>query len=149
MSHQRIPDGALHGGKNAVLGTKTDFPLGRMRVDIHLLRRQVNVDNRHRITAVGQLPPIRLLHRVGNGALINPPPVDQQGNVGAVAPGQLRRRRVAADDDVAGGVVQRQHQPGNIRPVHGEDGILQAAGAGGTELLPVVNGQRKAHGRMR
>ena len=77
--------------------TQTDLLLGRMDIDIHVLRRQVQVDEACRISSFHQ----EIAQPFGNGMNDHPvadgPAIDQQPDPGRAGHDSIRRQEVAVN----------------------------------------------------
>ena len=95
--------------KQSVRVSESDLPLGRVRINVHLVGRDHYVDYGNGIPAVWQHPLVRLCDGIGDGPIKYPTVVNQQSYVGPVAATDLRCAYESVNGNVAVHVQHGQH----------------------------------------
>ena len=129
--------------------TEAHLRLGGVHIHIHHLRRHLDKQRRNRITPGHQQGVIRLNHSVGEIAVLDVTPIDEQLDVAAVAPVQAGRAGEATDADIGrGGIIQRlhrQHLPGDVGAIDLDHCGHSVAVAGRLKAQPPLGHIAKPH----
>ena len=152
MGGQRVSHGLLQCRERGTVPAKADLGLGGMDVDVDRLVGDMEVDDCNGVPSLHQEAVVGLLEGVGQHPILDPPSVDEDGDVAAVRAGEGRR----ADHPCGAGLCwiglaardQLQHLLGIARAVDVGDYLAEVAGAGAHKGLGLVVRQAEAHGRV-
>ena len=131
------------------LVTEFDLQLGGMHVDVHASGIERQIHDTGRIFFGGKIGAKSLFQRRHGGFALDPPTVDKEILVVAVALDVIRATDEAADTDALVFSRNRDQPIGKIAAEHGVNGALQLSVAGGVEFNITVNDQLKGNFGMR
>ena len=85
--HQSGPDGPLEAGVGAAFVAEADFPFGRMAIDVHVGKGDVQVYNRQGIAFFREQAVVGLFQGEGEHTVLGPAAVDEEVHVAAIGAG--------------------------------------------------------------
>ena len=148
---QGRPHPPLKRREDPVFLSEPHLALGRMHVHVQLVPGHGEVQHGYGVASLGQEPVVGLGQGEGEEGALYPSAVYQQGDVAPVSTVQGRRAHEPLYPVAIPGVVPAglQQRAGGLWAVHRDEGVAQAAVAGGVQGVPAVHQRPEAYFRVR